>query len=82
MCAAQQATCQGLSPLIDISVRTGKDAFVNNTWPQFLSSLQAQLVKHKQDTFPGLSALKLLVTNFIDFPQATEDELADEDTQG
>ena len=65
-----------------IGVCAGRDAFVSNTWPQFLSSLQAQLVKHKQDTFPGLSALKLLVTNLIDFPQATEDELADEDMQG
>lgn len=41
-------------------------------WPEFLSSLQAQLVKYKQDTFPGLSALKLLVTNLMNFPRVAE----------
>ncbi len=41
-------------------------------WPKFLSSLQAQLVKYKQDTLPGLSSLKLLLTNLMDFPSVNE----------
>lgn len=41
-------------------------------WPKFLSSLQAQLVKYKQDTFPGLSSLKLLVTHLMDFPRVAD----------
>ena len=43
-----------------------------DTWPKFMSSLQAQLVKYKQDTFPGLSALKLLVTTLMDFPRVID----------
>lgn len=50
----------------------GEDDLVCVKWPSFLSSLQAQLVKHKQDTFPGLSALKLLVTNLTDLSCARD----------
>jgi hypothetical protein len=50
----------------------GADELVCEKWPHFLSSLQAQLVKYKQDTFPGLSALKLLVTNLMDFSRVKD----------
>ena len=45
---------------------------MSERWPKFLSSLQAQLVKYKQDTFPGLSSLKLLATTLMDFPRAAD----------
>lgn len=54
------------------TMSAGEDDLVCFKWPSFLSSLQAQLVKHKQDTFPGLSALKLLVTNLTDLSCARD----------
>lgn len=55
-----------------IPVCAGEDELVGDRWPKFLSSLQAQLVKYKQDTLPGLSSLKLLVTNLMDFPRVSD----------
>ena len=56
----------------DLLLCAGGDELVCDTWPKFMSSLQAQLVKYKQDTFPGLSALKLLVTTLMDFPRVID----------
>ncbi len=64
--------CANLSVTADVPMCAGGDDLVCDKWPKFLSSLQAQLVKYKRDTFPGLSSLKLLVTNLMDFPRVMD----------